>query len=185
MSFIFLQKLAIQISKMPTPQEYLASPKWVEKMKQSFTILDRNKNGYLSQEDWTVLVDTLKKLVKMGPGEEEKLREAYVKYASALGAKPGVRLDVDDYLQSVAKFASNQEESRKLLAEVNKASFAVIDTNDDGTISLVEYTKICEASNMTADIAKATFDAIDKNHNGKVELKELAALDDKFWFSLD
>lgn len=185
MSFIFLQKLAIQISKMPTPQEYLASPKWVEKMKQSFTILDRNKNGYLSQEDWTVLVDTLKKLVKMGPGEEEKLREVYVKYAAALGAKPGVRLDVDDYLQSVAKFASNQEESRKLLAEVNKASFAVIDTNDDGTISLVEYTKICEASNMTADIAKATFDAIDKNHNGKVELKELAALDDKFWFSLD
>ena len=154
-------------------------------MKANFTVLDRNKNGFLALEDWMAWVDTLNKVLKPDPQDLEKLRDGYVKLASALGAKPGVQLTQDQYLKGAAEFASNQEESRKLLAETEKATLVIMDTNKDGTISLEEYTKICEASKMGAEVAKFTFDAIDKNHNGKVELKELSAMGDRFWFARD
>lgn len=170
---------------MATPEQYLASPKWVDKMTKNFTVLDRNKNGYLSQEDYLAWVDTLNEVLKPDPKDLEQLRDGYVKLAAALGAKPGVQLTKDQYLRGAAEFAANQEESRKLLAEMEKANFAVMDTNKDGTISLEEYTKICEASKMGAEVAKFTFDAIDKNHDGKVQLKELYAMGDRFWFDRD
>ena len=57
-----------------------------------------------------------------------------------------------------------------------------MDMNKDGIISLEEYTKLCEACNMTAEVAKMMFDMIDKNHDGKLELKEVLAITNKFWF---
>ena len=61
-----------------------------------FTVLDRNKNGFLSQEDWTLWVDNLKKIIMMKPDEEKKLRDIHVKFASLLGATgPGVQVKQD------------------------------------------------------------------------------------------
>ena len=168
-----------------TAEQYLASPKWVQKMKLNFTVLDRNKNGYLSQEDYMAWVETLKKVLNPNPQDVENLRAGYVKLASALGAKPGVQLTEEQFLKGSAEFAGNREESRKLLDEIGKATYAVMDTNKDGKLSLEEYTKVCEASNMKAEFAKFMFDKIDKNHDGKVEVKELIAMGDKFWFDLD
>ena len=171
---------------MPTAAEFLANEKWVQKMRQHFTVLDRNKNGFLSQEDWTSWVDNLSKIIKMGAKEEARLREVHVKFAAKLGATgPGVQVSVDQFVAAVADFSSKREENSAFLTEVNQAWFDVVDTNDDGTISLAEYTKILQACNMSAEVAEMIFKAVDKNNNGKAEFKELAAMGEKFWFSLE
>ena len=52
--------------------------------------------------------------------------------------------------------------------------FDVLDTNRDGTISLVEYTKLFQSCNIPdPEIAKAVFDSIDADHDGKIQIKEL------------
>ena len=82
-------------------------------------------------------------------------------------------------------FASKEEENRPFVVELNKAWFEVLDTNDDGTINLEEYTKCIQASNFPPEAAKALFDAIDKNNNGKIETKELISKHVNFWFVID
>ena len=168
---------------MATTDDYLKSPKWVEKLKQNFTILDRNKNGYLSQEDYMAWVETLKKVLNPDPQNVERLREGYVKLAAALGAGPGAQLTQEQYLKATAEFVANcNEERRKLLDDLWEATYVVMDTNKDGKISLEEYTKVCVANNQTAEVAEFVFKAIDKNHNGTVELKELIASHERFLF---
>ena len=133
---------------MPTEQEFLRNKEWVQKMKEHFTTLDRNKNGFLSQEDWILWVNNLKVILGMTEEKLKTVREVYIKLASLLGAKPGVRLTEEEFMKTAAKFAANEKESRACLKEVNEAMFDVLDTNKDGTISLEEYTKLLESYNM-------------------------------------
>ena len=167
-----------------TAADFLANETWARQMRDYFIVLDKNKNGLLSQEDWTIWIDNLKKAVEMDPKKEAKLREVHTKFGAKLGVTgPGTALTVDEFMKSAADFSSKKEENSDFLTEVNQAWLDVVDTNKDGTISLSEYTKILEARNVTADVAKMVFDSIDANNNGKIELEELLGISRKFWFS--
>ena len=171
---------------MPSEQEFLGNKEWVKKIKEHFTYLDTNKNGFLSQEDWILMVDNLKGILGMAEEKLKTVREVHIKLASRLGAKPGVQLTEEEFVKTAAKFAVNEDESRACLKEVTDALFDVLDTNRDGTLSLVEYTKLLQSCNITdPEIAKAIFDSIDANHDGMIQIKELYDLSDKFWFTLD
>ena len=128
-------------------------------------------------------VDALKTM-NPDPQDIEKLRASSLKLAAALGAKPGVQLSQEEFLKGAAEFAANKE-SRKLLDEMGEAYYAVMDINKDGKLTLEEYTKVAEASNMPAESVKFYFDAMDKNHNGKIEVMEVVAMGHKFWFELE
>ena len=172
---------------MPTEQEFLGSDKWVKKVKDHFTTtLDKNKNGYLSQEDWLLwLDDNFKSILGIGEEKLKQVREVHLKLASLLGAKPGVQLTPEEFVKGAAKFAANEAESRACLKEVNEIMFDVLDTNKDGTVNLEEYAKLLQTYNMAPELAKPLFDSIDANHNGKIEVKELFEVTNKFWFTLD
>ena len=171
---------------MPTEQEFLGNKEWVKKIKEHFTYLDTNKNGLLSVEDWILMVDNLKAILGMAEEKFKLVREAHINLASRLGAKPGVQLTQEEFVQTAAKFAANEDESRACLKEVTHVLFDVLDTNKDGTISLVEYTKLLQSCNIPdPEIAKAVFDSIDADHDGKIQIKELYDLSKKFWFTLD
>lgn len=151
-------------------------------MKEHFVILDRNKNGYLSQGDWTLWVDNLKKVIKMTPEEEATLRDCHVRLAAKLGATdPGVQVSEEEYLKNAAAFAASNDTA--FLAEINKAWYHVLDINDDGAISLDEYIKVMEACNMNAETAKTIFQFADKNNDGRIQIREMEALGEKFWNS--
>jgi Ca2+-binding EF-hand superfamily protein len=169
-----------------TAAQLLANEKWCKKMQDYFVVLDRNKNGSLSQEDWAIMLEDHKKVAMMSADEEAKLRDVHLRLAAKLGATgPGVQVSRDQFLKAAAEFSSKKEENTPLVIEVNQAWFNAVDTNDDGTICLEEYTKILQASNMSAEVAKAVFDAIDTNNNGKIEVDELLAMSKNFWFSVD
>ena len=171
---------------MPTEQEFLGNKEWVKKIKEHFIYLDINKNGFLSQEDWILMVDNLKVILGMAEEKLKTVREVHIKLASLLGAKPGVQLTEEEFVKTAAKFAANEKESRASLKEVTNALFDVLDTNKDGILSLDEYTKLLQSCNITdPEIAKAVFNSIDANHDEKIEIKELYELSDKFWFTLD
>ena len=132
---------------MATADDYLKSPKWVEKFKRHFTMIDRNKNGYLSMEDYMAWPDTLKKVLSPDPQDVERLRQEYVKLATALGAKPGAQLTQEQFLKATAEFlaqltqeqflkataeflANCNEERRKILDDMSEATYAVMENKD-------------------------------------------------------
>ena len=171
---------------MPTEQEFLKNKEWMKKIKEHFTYLDTNKNGFLSQEDWILMVDNLKAILGMEEEKFKTVKEVHIKLASRLGATPGVQLTPEEFIKTAAKFAANEYESRACLKEVTDALFDVLDTNRNGTISLTEYTKLLQSCNIAdPEIAKAVFDSMDPNHDGKIQITELYDLSDKFWFTLD
>ena len=171
---------------MPTAEEFLASTKWVQKVVQHFHILDANKNGFLTQGDCTVMVTNIKKYIELSAENEAKLLRLLVEQCARLGVPdPDTRLSQEEYVKAAANFASKEEENRPFVVEINQAWFDVLDTNEDGTISLEEYTKCIQASNFPPEAAKALFDSIDKNHNGKIEVKELISQHVNFWFGIE
>lgn len=171
---------------MATEQKYLENENWIKKMKQQFDGFDKNKNGFLSQDDWIAWVNNLKTVLKVSDEKVKEIRELHLRYASLLGAvRPGVQVTQDEFIKAAAKFAANEKESKALLAEMNRAMFDVLDTNKDGTVSLTEYSKLLESQGMDPGVAKTVFDSVDANHNGKIEVKELFALSEKFWFTCD
>ena len=181
-----LSQLAHTVIKMPTEQEFLGNKEWVKKIKEHFTYLDTNKNGFLSVEDWILMVDTLTAILGMAEEKVTPVREVHIKLAARLGAKSGVQLTKEEFVKSAARFAENEDESRACLKEVTDALFDVLDTNRDGTLSLVEYTKLLQSCNIEdPEIAKAVFDSVDANHDGKIQIEELYEVSDKFWFTLD
>ena len=44
------------------------------------------------------------------------MREAHISLASRLGTKPGVQLTQEEFVQTAAKFAANEDESRACLS---------------------------------------------------------------------
>ena len=185
-SDIKLSQLAHAVIKMPTEQEFLGNKEWVKKIKEHFTYLDTNKNGFLSVEDWILMVDNLKAILGVAEEKVTTVREVHIKLAARLGAKSGVQLTEEEFVKSAARFAENEDESRACLKEVTDALFDVLDTNRDGTLSLVEYTKLLQSCNIEdPEIAKAVFDSVDANHDGKIQIEELYEVSDKFWFTLD
>ena len=171
---------------MPTEQEFLENREWVMKIKEHFTYLDTNKNGFLSVKDWILMVDNLKAILGMAEEKFKTVREGHIKLASRLGAKPGVQLTEEDFVKTAAKFAANEDESRACLKEVSDALFDVLDTNRDGTISLVEYTKLLQSCNVEdPEIAKAVFSSVDTDRDGKIQIQEFYDVSEKFWFTLD
>ena len=171
---------------MPTEQEFLGSKEWVKKIKEHFIYLDINKNGFVSQEDWTLMVDNLRAILGMAEEELKTVREAHIKLASRLGAKPGVELTEEEFVKSAAKFAANEKDSRACLKEVTDALFEVLDTNKDGSLRLEEYTQLLQSCNIAdPEIAKAVFNSVDLNRDGKIEVTELYEVSDRFWFTLN
>ena len=171
---------------MPTEQEFLGNKEWVKKIKEHFIYLDINKNGFVSQEDWTLMVDNLRAILGMAEEKLKTVREVHIKLASRLGAKPGLELTEEEFVKSAAKFAANEKDSRACLKEVTDALFEVLDTNKDGSLRLEEYTQLLQSCNITdPEVAKAVFNSVDLNRDGKIEVTELYEVSDRFWFTLN
>ena len=105
--------------------------------------MDTNKNGFLSQGDWTLWVDNIKDAMKISPEDEAALRDAHVQLAVELGAtEPGVQVPQEEFLKNAATFAASGDKIKTFLAELTQIWYRVLDMNHDGFISRDEFHKV-------------------------------------------
>ena len=173
-----------------TVDDYLKNEKFVKRITESFSQLDRNKNGYVSRSDYHLGIDKLAQLVPDRPELIAKARKVTDEFCDEFGLTEGVRADKDKLVQLAAAMGiAEMERMRKgdktVTSKVHNAIFDVVDKNHDGCLTLEEYKVIMEASDHKPEAAEATFKVLDKNKNGKVERKELIDAAVKFWCDLD
>ena len=172
-------------------EDYLKNEKFVKRISESFSQLDRNKNGYVSRDDYQLGIDKLAKLAPAGRQEVvAKARNVTSEFCDAFGLTEGVRADKDKLVQLAAAMGIAEMERMKkgeetITSRVHNAIFDIVDQNHDGHVTLEEYKIFMEASDHKADVAEATFKVLDKNKNGKIVRKELIAGAVKFWCDLD
>ena len=175
---------------MSSAEEFLQNPAWVHRMEEAFVQLDKNKNGYLSLEDYELWVDNLENMVKPAPHLIATVRDRTKKYCAGLGIVRGKQATKGEFLKGIAALAVSERAKwlagkETLLTSMLDSWFDVVDTNHDGTVTQDEWKTILTASDFGASAADDTFKLIDKNKNGKVERKELNDFHFKFWFTLD
>ena len=173
-----------------TADDFMNNANWVGRMKALFDLLDRNKNGTIESDDWTIWVDNINEMVKPDAKLIENLRKASSDAAAAMGILPGKKISQDEYIKNMAQMAVKENEKRNKGERthtdiLNDAWYDVVDTNHDGFVTLDEYRLVLKASNFGAESADETFRILDANKNGKIERKELTDHEFKYWYGLN
>ena len=104
------------------------------------------------------------------------------------GIVPGKKMTKDEMVSHWCQFAERELKRKHSGEETVQrkaciAMFEVIDTNDDGTLSLKELTTFLKAWGHDKTVAETEFKIIDKNKNGKIEKEEYLDYCHKFWLS--
>ena len=175
---------------MATVQDYLNNAKWVKRIDESFNILDVNKNGYLSREDWLITVDKLAKVAPDRPAEIAKLRAVTLEFADVIGLTEGVQADKKKFRElaaamSLAEIGRRDKGEMTMSEKVDNAYFDVLDKNHDGHVTWDEYKVAMEVLGLGEEEGRATFNLLDKDKSGNIDRKEFTDANIKFWCTLD
>ena len=145
--------------------------------------LDFNEDGYISREDCELMSNKLAEYSEMSEQEAESTYKDFMKVADALNLKQGVRIPAEQaaHNASEAILAMTPEEQRLMIHKNYKLLFNLIDTNNDGHISLEEF-KVwfyVIAPELSESIRIKAFKAVDVDSNGEISCEEfLAAAED-------
>lgn len=170
------------------PVDLTKNKKWVTAMEEYFDVIDINKNGYICIEEVLKWSDNMKELCKVTSDEVKNFQDSLKEFYEAIGLLPEKHVTKQEFVEGVNRL-SEVELKRKRSGEetlhekLGNAMFDVVDTNDDGTVTLDEVKTAMKVFNVM-DEAKAEgwFNKADKNENGRVERKELIKIDFDFWF---
>ena len=175
---------------MTTVQDYLRNDKWVKRTGEFFTQLDTNENGYLTREDYLLIIDKLAVAAPDRPVEIAELRKIMLEFTDALGLTKGVQADKQKYLELVAAFSLAEVARKKrgqmpLVEKRGSALFDVVDRNHDGRVTFEEFKIVMKSFGFDEDAGKATFARLDKNKDGAIQRKEYIDAGMTYWCTLD
>ena len=166
---------------------------WVHRMKEVFTIVDDDNDGYISLKDWEVWVYNIQKEVGLDPHHElvNELHKSLKEFCGAIGFTPDSEpVNRQEFVYDMmAEFAvaegDKMAQEEWLLYHLNHAWFNIVDPTKDDMVTLEGYKKIMKACKFGEDIAEVTFELFeDKANPGKVERLKLIDMEFKFWFTL-
>jgi len=175
------------------------NPKWINRHKWMFNWLDIHKDGVITLNE---MVRKANDEVCNGLGATDAQREAHNTAVENFFRGAGMDYDKpvewEQYLEGWKQLATKELEAwanneTTLIRQWGDAVFDIIDTNQNGSISLEEwnsYTDIAFApmpgwvKGADGD-AKSTFDICDLDDDGKIDVDELTRQHLGFWYSLD
>ena len=154
---------------------------YVKKIMKECKVRDANKDGFLSKEDFDMVVQRYK---NMGFSDKviKKLSDHYAEFMKVLGITgPSTKVTYKETIVNFSKASNNLEALRNLV----NGHFEVIDINGDGTISFDEWVKAYKAMNIDTQFARASYDAMDTSGDGDVSKEEFLAYTMEFYGSTE
>lgn len=116
---------------------------WVGQMGAYFDSVDVDKSGTVDIGEFLQWAENMRELCKATDAEMVNLREQLKKFWGAMGLKPGIEMTKEEFLQGMNRLAQDelhrkQRGEKTLHEQLNNAFFAVMDVNNDGTVTLDE-----------------------------------------------
>ncbi len=112
--------------------------------------------------------------------QTKKVHESFMQVADSTNLKKDRQFDCMEYVIKIsdALLAKNPEEIDAMTHFGHGPIYDIIDTNNDGHISVKEFTIYLKviAPDVTEDKAKHAFDVIDQDKNGEISREEFFEL---------
>ena len=160
------------------------SPFWRKKFAHATKVRDANKDGWISRDDFDLIVTRYKALPEANQSHAETLTAAMDSLCKAIGFEGYTKMSYEEFEERhFQKMKSDLENgtSDKLFGKM----FDTVDANGDGSIDLSEWRVHYECCGIPVEHAKASFDAMDTNHDGVVSREEFLAYYLEFFFSTE
>ena len=158
---------------------------WNKKFQRAMEVRDIDRNGFIERSDFQKMEQRYRDL----PGVSEKKIKALAETITGMCDRVGLTGDTQKMSYEAFKekwlSAKSQLEKEGKLHTVGPKMFDVIDINENGAITLDEWTLHYKCYGIDTAHAPASFEAIDTNRNGKITRDEFAAYYDEFFHSAD
>ena len=151
--------------------------------------MDLNEDGYLSSEDYECIAKRMVEYGKLTTERAQSVHDMIMSAASRAGIKPGVKLPLEEAMKkaSGSSLEAPVEVQRKRISDTHGPIFNAIDTNQNGRISLSEYSIYFKvvAPLVTEEDIKKSFTTIDKDKNGFISREEFLEAAYDFFYGLE
>ena len=156
---------------------------WKKKFRRAVQVRDTNQNGFITRADFELLVNRCKKLDISTPICIERFTPYVLKLCDSFGlVDESVKLSYDEFEDKwIAAYMKESDTGKKLFG----AMFRVLDIDEDGFISLEEWTAHNKVMGIDAAHARASFDAIDTNHDQKISEDEFVKYHLEYFLSTE
>uniref|UniRef100_A0A0P4WIN3 EF-hand domain-containing protein n=1 Tax=Scylla olivacea TaxID=85551 RepID=A0A0P4WIN3_SCYOL len=163
------------------------TPFWRLKMRTHHEVLDINKDGVVSWDDFETLIKKFTELGHLSPEEvgnfTDALRHVWEEEWGASG-DPYVFIGQEQFLSQM-EHVVNSKDLRKRVAKPLPYFFKAVDRDGSGEISIEEFKMFYACLGLSEEAAAQSFAAIDLNGDGRLTMKEFVKLGREFFLSED
>ncbi|EEB20251.1 Sarcoplasmic calcium-binding protein, putative [Pediculus humanus corporis] len=159
---------------------------WKTKMRTLHRILDVNKDGVVSFDDFKLLTERFTDLGHLTPEHhdefQEKIREAWELQRGTVD--PYNVVTTEQFLEDMHHIL-NDKDLRKKIHSFLPFFFKAVDQDHDGEITIDEYKIFFQCLGLSEADAICSFRSIDVNNDGKLSVKEFVDLGREYLLSED
>ncbi|XP_014247157.1 sarcoplasmic calcium-binding protein [Cimex lectularius] len=159
---------------------------WRRKMRTFHSILDINKDGVISFDDFRILVDRFVYLGHLNPLHQKEFNEVVQSmWEERWGTiSPYNLVTTEQYLEDMYHIV-NDKQLRKKVHNFLPYLFKAVDKDKSGYITAEEFKLFFNCLGLPRDVAIVSFTAVDQNLDGRVSLKEFVKTGRDFFLTED
>lgn len=161
-----------------------------QKLSLRFDLLDRDRNGYVDQNDYVELADRVSaEFDRPSSGREaDNLRRSYLnmwtELMDRLNREPDGRLSRTEFVEAFARIGDDDGGGsfRRYLGSIVQSMMDVCGTDQ---VDEETFHRVSSGSGLSPERARAAFERIDTDHDGVLSREELLTACEEFHFSRD
>lgn len=148
---------------------------WLQKMGTYFVRIDIDNDGVITKNDFTEMA---KRFIAEGSLSAERgealrksLYDVWEKFWHHLGGVEQEKIEKEPFIKAMKEIVACPN-AKEILKAPLPFFFSAVDANEDGQISVEEYSTFFKCIGINADLADTSFKAIDTNQDGNLSLEE-------------